>query len=139
MRLFDVLINFHQPQYKQCKNITYKHGIYEFPQDLANDLRLKILETQEIVWKCLNSIEWDPSAQSTLKIETFVNTSEKLLKNRNWAVLKVRYFTWQLELVSDIMWMIVCGTLCFDSNFPQTFLSLISLTILITLRSLKLL
>ena len=57
LRLFDVLINFHQPQYKQCTNITCKHGIYELPQDLANDLRLKILKTQEIVCKCLNSIE----------------------------------------------------------------------------------
>ena len=58
----------------------YKHGIYELPHELPNDLRLRILGNQE---KCLNFIEWQPSAQSSCQNESFVNTSKKLLKNRN--------------------------------------------------------
>ena len=30
------------PQVKWCAIITYKHGIYAFPHELPNDLRLKI-------------------------------------------------------------------------------------------------
>ena len=35
---------FLSPQVKQCAIITYKHGIFELPQELPNDLRLRILE-----------------------------------------------------------------------------------------------
>ena len=34
---------FLSPQVKQCGIITYKHGIYELPHELPNDLRLRIL------------------------------------------------------------------------------------------------
>ena len=57
---------FHSPQVKRWAIITYKHGIYELPQD-------------------------------------FINTNGKLLENRNGTVPLVRYFTWKLELVSDIL------------------------------------
>ena len=30
-------------QVKRCAAITYKHGIYELPQELPNDLRLRQL------------------------------------------------------------------------------------------------
>ena len=45
LRLFDVLPNFLSPQVKRCtsETITYKQGIYELPQELPNDLRLRIL------------------------------------------------------------------------------------------------
>ena len=33
---------FLSPQVKQCAIITYKHGIYELPYKLPNDLRLSI-------------------------------------------------------------------------------------------------
>ena len=39
---FDVLPNF-SPQVKLCEIITYKHGIYELPHELLNNLRLKTL------------------------------------------------------------------------------------------------
>ena len=35
LRLFDVLPS----QVKRCAIITYKHGIYKLPHELANDLR----------------------------------------------------------------------------------------------------
>ena len=35
---------FFSPQVKRCAIITYKHGIYELPHELPNDLRLRILE-----------------------------------------------------------------------------------------------
>ena len=31
--------NFLSPQVKRCVIITYKHGIYELPHELPNDLR----------------------------------------------------------------------------------------------------
>ena len=34
---------FSSPQVKRCVVITYKHGIYELPQELPNDSRLRIL------------------------------------------------------------------------------------------------
>ena len=34
---------FLSPQMKRCAIINYKHGIYELPHELPNDLRLKIL------------------------------------------------------------------------------------------------
>ena len=34
---------FLSPQVKRCPIITYKHGIYELPHELTNDLRLRIL------------------------------------------------------------------------------------------------
>ena len=34
---------FLSPQVKRCVIITYKHGIYELPHELPNDLRLSKL------------------------------------------------------------------------------------------------
>ena len=34
---------YHSPQVKRWAIITCKHGIYELPHELLNDLRLKIL------------------------------------------------------------------------------------------------
>ena len=31
---------FHSPQVKRCAIITYKHGIYQLPHELSNELRL---------------------------------------------------------------------------------------------------
>ena len=39
---------FLSPQVKRCAIITYKHGIYELPQELPNDLRLRKLGN---IWK----------------------------------------------------------------------------------------
>ena len=51
LRLFDVLPIF---PFSTSETIaTYKHGIYELP----NDLRLRILGNWEMSRKCLNSIE----------------------------------------------------------------------------------
>ena len=44
-------------QVNQWAIITYKHGIYELPHELSNDLRLRILGNYEISEKCLNFIE----------------------------------------------------------------------------------
>ena len=44
-------------QQKRCPIITYKHGIYEFPHELLNNLGLKILGIDEILRKYLNLID----------------------------------------------------------------------------------
>ena len=49
---------FYQILFSPQVIITYKHGIYELPQELPNDLRATILGNKEISWKCLNPIEW---------------------------------------------------------------------------------
>ena len=49
---------FLSPQVKQCAIITYKHGIYELPHELPNNLRLRILGNEEILGNTLNFIEW---------------------------------------------------------------------------------
>ena len=58
---WDVLI-FYQifflPQVKPCVIVTYKHGIYELPYELSNDLRLRILGNSKILGKNLTFIEW---------------------------------------------------------------------------------
>ena len=57
-------------QVKQCANITYNHGIYKSPHDLANDLRLGILESKEISGNCLNFIKCSlvPSLPAKMKV-----------------------------------------------------------------------
>ena len=57
LRLFDALANFSFTTSERCASITYKHGMYELPRELTNDLRLKILVNYEISGKCLNLIE----------------------------------------------------------------------------------
>ena len=48
-----------------------------------------------------------PSAQSCSQNKNLVSTSMHLLENRNWTFPKVHYFTWKLEFVSNILWMVV--------------------------------
>ena len=44
-------------QVKRCAIITYKHGIYELPQKLSNDIRFRILGNYKISGHCLNPIQ----------------------------------------------------------------------------------
>ena len=69
-------------QVKRGAIITYKHGIYELPHELPNDLRLRILGNKEMSGNCLSVIEWQPSAKFPCQNESFVNTRRKLLKIR---------------------------------------------------------
>ena len=52
---------FHQifplAQMKRSDIVSFKHGIYELPHELPNVLRLRNLGNEEILEKCLNSIE----------------------------------------------------------------------------------
>ena len=45
---------FLSPPVKRWAIIIYKHGIYQCPHELPNDLRLSNLENQEKPEKCLN-------------------------------------------------------------------------------------
>ena len=45
------------PEVKPWAIITYKHGIYELPHELPNNLRLRILGNLEISGRCLNFLE----------------------------------------------------------------------------------
>ena len=48
---------FFSRQVKRWVIITNKHGIFELPHELPNDLRLRILGNQEISGNCLNFLE----------------------------------------------------------------------------------
>ena len=83
LRLFHVYQIFLSLKVERSTIITCTHGIYELPHELPNNLKLRILGNQKMSRKCLNFIESQPSAQSPCQNESFVNTSRKLLKNRN--------------------------------------------------------
>ena len=68
---------------KQIVIISNKRGIYELLHALPNDLSRWALENWEISGKSQNFVELESSAQSSSQNANFVNTSQKLLKNRN--------------------------------------------------------
>ena len=51
-------------QVKRSVMISYKHCIYELPDELSNDLKPRILGNQEKLGKSQNFIELLPSTQS---------------------------------------------------------------------------
>ena len=71
------------PEGKQSAIISNKHGIKELPQEFPNSLSL---ESQEI-WKDQENLKtsWNYNLVPipSPKIKIFVNTSKKMLKNRN--------------------------------------------------------
>ena len=69
---------FLSPQVKQWAIITYKHGIYQFPQELPNHLRLRIPGNSEISGKCTNPTEWYPApSPPPRQNKKLPNTSKK--------------------------------------------------------------
>ena len=82
---------FLSPQVKRWAIITYKHGIYELPHELPKDLGniRKVSNIQRMIAQCPVPL---PRC-----------TSRNLLENRNETFPVMRYFTWTLELVSDIL------------------------------------
>ena len=50
-------LNFPSPQVKPSVIISNKHGIYELPEKLLNDLKLRNLGSYESLQKSLNFIE----------------------------------------------------------------------------------
>ena len=63
------------PQVNRWEIFTYKHGIFDSPHELLNDLNQEILE------KCLNFIESPPSAPPPSRNKGFVTTIKKVTKN----------------------------------------------------------
>ena len=59
--------------------------------------------------------------------ESFVNTSRKLLENTDETFPVVRYFTWKLELVSNILSVLVASV--FTSYLQKGQFKLLSLKI----------
>ena len=49
---------FLPPQVRRSAIISNKQGLYELPQELRNDLRLRILENKEKSGKSRNLLEW---------------------------------------------------------------------------------
>ena len=73
------------------------------PHELPNDLRLNLRILGKI--RKISNLELQTSAQSSCQNKIFSNTGWKLLKSRNQTFPLGRYFTWNLEFVSNILWM----------------------------------
>ena len=78
--MFDQI--FLLPQLKRSVITNNRYGIYEFPHELLNDLRLRILGISEISGKSQNFVKLLAIAQSSSQSENFFSPSKKLLKNR---------------------------------------------------------
>ena len=59
---------FISPQAKRCVIITYKHGIYELPHELPNDLRLKEIRKYQESLKNSYNDSLVPSLPAKMKI-----------------------------------------------------------------------
>ena len=100
---------FLSPQVKGIVNISNKHFIYNFYQELPNILRLRILGKWNMLRRSQIFIDLDSSAQSSIKNENFVHRSEKLFKNWSLTFLVEHYFTLGLKFVSYILARIASG------------------------------
>ena len=100
LRLFDAF--FFSSEVKRSVIISNKHRV-KLPDDLPNDLRLRILGNSEISGKSLKL----SSIQSFFQIGNFVNTSTKPFENENWTFPVVHYFTQKLDFISNISSKIV--------------------------------
>ena len=65
---------FLSPQEKRCAIITYKHGIYELPHELPNNVRLKT--KLENIRKVFKSHRMIPQRAFPRQSEHFVNPSK---------------------------------------------------------------
>ena len=92
---------------KRCRVVTYKNGIYEVPQELLNDLRIRNWANHEISGKCEIFKDGYPSSRCSCENENFVDTIKQFLKNGKLSFPVVHYFSWKLELVSNKLWIIV--------------------------------
>ena len=123
---------FFTPQVKRCAIITYKHGIYELPHELLNELRLrKFFPTASSppggghAHTRKKRLSLVPSLHAKIKIFSILEKSSS--KTETFAI--VHYPTRKPGSVSDILRMIVvsplypfhtlhCGE--FSTQFPKT-------------------
>ena len=71
------------PQVNRWEIITYKHGIFDLPHELLNDLKLNNVVNQEILEKCLNFIQSPPGGSPPSQNKGFVTTIKKVTKNND--------------------------------------------------------
>ena len=67
---------FFSAELKQSVIISDKHGIYELPHELPNNLRPRIMGNYEISGNCLNFMEWLPSSQALCQIQILLVLAE---------------------------------------------------------------
>ena len=117
---------FLSSQVERCAIITDRHGLYEFPHELPNDLRMILQITIPQYAVPLPKLKFYLSQQKTLEKQNLNLSSSALPQAKPRVSLK--------GFVTDCLWKPV-----FYSNSSQTHSNLISLTILVTLRSFTLL
>ena len=65
------------------------------------------LENWEISGKSENFEGLLPSFQPSSQNGNIASASKNLLKNKDWTFSALRYFTWEQDFVSNILWMTV--------------------------------
>ena len=122
---------FISPQVKQIMIISNKHGIYEFPHELPNDLRSSEIRKCQEGLKSSYNYSLVPSLLPKMEILSIVaKTIQKLKLNFSRSVL---------FLTNTKVCLIYFGQDClwkqyFVSNSPQSPSNLICFTILVILR-----
>ena len=89
------------------KTLADNTTLYELPQELPNDLRLRILGNREILRKRAICVE--PSAQSAFWKLSFCNSSPKAPKSRYQTFLFLSSFIWFLCFIPNIWPRIIWG------------------------------
>ena len=94
--------------------------LYEWPHELPNDLRLRILGNKKILGKSKILVETQPSAQSSFQKLNFGNSSEKTRKNRYQTFLVLSSFTRFLYFAPNILSRIFLSNQSFGLNSAQS-------------------
>ena len=124
MRIFDILPNFPSPQVKWSLIISNK---LVYTSCFSN-----CWTTQDFTRKVQNNVKTSWSYNLVPRFpppQNFVDTSKRLLENKNWTFPVVRYFTWKLEFLSNILSVVVdLGVLAHTTKLVLRFSDFISKT-----------
>ena len=118
---------FLSPQVKGSTITSYEQGICDLHHELPNFSRIGI---RKVSANSKNFIGWKLTAKKNILWMLVKN----LLKSRNYTFPVAHYFTWKLDLVSYIFWIIFSGNNFSLQTRPQTLSNLISLKLLAILR-----
>ena len=108
---------------------TNKHSIYELPQELPNDVRLNILENQEISEKYINFTERNPSGHCSCQKESFVSSSKTSCK---LEISRSSLFHMEIRVSLKYFVNSCLRKHFFASTLSQTLSNLIYVTILLS-------
>ena len=103
------------PQVKRYLISSITNYVNELPHVLPNDLRLRILENQEILEKCQILVQTQPNAQPSFQKLNVNNSFQKTRKIRYYIFEVLSNFIVSIYFVPNILSRIVDIEKAFDS------------------------